>query len=134
MEAGDGDERHGTLNGYINVRCRCELCREANRVYNAERRKARIGGEPISDWGARRGHTGEPREHNSSTYINWGCRCVECREDASRKRRNRGSHVCDAPFPVQVDALWKCPKCRVTYVGGEVVHPKLGKAMGWTSL
>ena len=37
------DARHGTLNGYNNLRCRCDRCREANRSTHAEyiaRRKA----------------------------------------------------------------------------------------------
>jgi len=29
---GDGDSRHGTLNGYTNHACRCDLCTEAHRV------------------------------------------------------------------------------------------------------
>jgi hypothetical protein len=27
--SGDGDPRHGTMNGYHNLRCRCEICRAA---------------------------------------------------------------------------------------------------------
>jgi len=36
IKPGDGDDRHGTLNGYTNHACRCDLCREANRVAHAE--------------------------------------------------------------------------------------------------
>jgi len=35
---GDGDPRHGTSNGYCNLRCRCAECREAWRVYYAQHR------------------------------------------------------------------------------------------------
>jgi len=30
IKAGDGDPRHGTINGYTNHACRCELCRAAH--------------------------------------------------------------------------------------------------------
>jgi len=30
IKPGDGDPRHGTLNGYTNHGCRCEFCRQAN--------------------------------------------------------------------------------------------------------
>jgi hypothetical protein len=32
IQPGDGDERHGTLNGYTNHGCHCDLCTEAHRV------------------------------------------------------------------------------------------------------
>lgn len=32
IQPGDGDWRHGTLGGYNNHGCRCDECREANRV------------------------------------------------------------------------------------------------------
>jgi hypothetical protein len=40
MARDDGDPRHGTLNGYFNLRCRCEKCRKANA---ATRRRWRMG-------------------------------------------------------------------------------------------
>ena len=33
IHEGDGDSRHGTENGYTNLRCRCELCRQAHADY-----------------------------------------------------------------------------------------------------
>lgn len=40
----EDDPRHGTLNGYNNLRCRCVVCREANaaslRAYRARRRES----------------------------------------------------------------------------------------------
>lgn len=139
MKAGDGDERHGTLNGYVNQGCRCDECREANRAYNMARRQERADGKSISEWSRQRGHTGGPRKHNASTYSNWKCRCGECADAYAAYRRQRGtspgrSHVCDAPFPVQEGDLWTCPRCRTHFKGGVVDHPKLGKAMGWSSL
>jgi hypothetical protein len=35
---GDGDSRHGSLNGYANLGCRCDACRSAARQYEASRR------------------------------------------------------------------------------------------------
>lgn len=31
------DPRHGTRSGYINLKCRCEPCREANRLYQRKK-------------------------------------------------------------------------------------------------
>lgn len=33
---GDGDPRHGTAGGYTNHGCRCDACREANRLKQAQ--------------------------------------------------------------------------------------------------
>jgi hypothetical protein len=35
IKPGDGDPRHGTLNGYTNLCCRCDQCRSANTDYYA---------------------------------------------------------------------------------------------------
>ena len=37
---GDGDPRHGTLNGYNHLTCRCDDCRTAPRQYQRGRRRA----------------------------------------------------------------------------------------------
>lgn len=37
----DGDERHGTRNGYNNYGCHCGPCTEANRVYYRKYRENR---------------------------------------------------------------------------------------------
>lgn len=51
IQEGDGDHRHGTQNGYINLRCRCADCREAWRVYdrarNRTRRQRPYGGQAV---------------------------------------------------------------------------------------
>jgi hypothetical protein len=46
IHPGDGDPRHGTVNGYTNLACRCDDCRAAQRRYQ-------------NDWGHR---TGQHRE------------------------------------------------------------------------
>jgi len=37
---GDGDHRHGTLNGYQNLGCRCPECREAGNAASRKRDRA----------------------------------------------------------------------------------------------
>lgn len=37
MSLAPDDPRHGTVNGYINLRCRCAPCREAGSAYQRER-------------------------------------------------------------------------------------------------
>lgn len=82
LTPGDGDPRHGTLNGYSNLRCRCEACRAANTAQNKRQRaerQARILADPsIAPHGA------------ESTYFNYRCPCTLCKEahrvgDARRK-------------------------------------------------
>lgn len=36
-----GGNYHGSLHGYTNYKCRCEACREVNRVYGQEQRALR---------------------------------------------------------------------------------------------
>ncbi len=40
MRPDDGNPRHGTVNGYNNVRCRCDDCRDAWAKYVQRRRAA----------------------------------------------------------------------------------------------
>lgn len=75
------DPRHGTANGYGNLKCRCDACREAWRQYEPsraaqERYRRRLGMQP-----AKRGRTHGIR----ATYVH-GCRCDECREADRRYR------------------------------------------------
>ena len=61
------DPRHGTINGYNTLRCRCERCKKASSDYS-KMRKAR--GLP----------PGDPRHGTYNGYTNSGCRCDECRQ------------------------------------------------------
>ena len=73
---------HG-VNRYTNDACRCDVCREAMRVYQAKRRAQRrawvdANGLPPSV------------AHGANGYQNWGCRCDVCRRghaEAQRRRR-----------------------------------------------
>jgi predicted transcriptional regulator len=56
------EPEHGTLSRYTSRkwRCRCDDCREANRLYVRS-----LQGKP-------------PPRHGNSGYVNYGCRCVVC--------------------------------------------------------
>lgn len=76
------DERHGTVHGYGNFRCRCTRCREAQ-VADCFVRRA--------DRAERLRRDPSLAEHgNASTYFNWACRCVECRVAANKMRGGNG--------------------------------------------
>lgn len=64
------DSRHGTLNGYSNLGCRCAECRAAKadetRRRRAERRQ-RLRDDPSI-----------VRHGLAVTYSNWCCRCRPC--------------------------------------------------------
>jgi hypothetical protein len=75
---------HGTLTGYNTHACRCELCRDAFRVYSKARRRLRSALLEPDD----------PRHGRYTTYRNWMCRCtpcldahrVKCRANAAARR------------------------------------------------
>lgn len=72
--AADGsDPRHGTRNGYVNLACRCPLCRDAWSKVCAQLRIQRA---------QRLQEAAQPGiEHGSiSTYSNHSCRCQLCRD------------------------------------------------------
>jgi len=65
------DPRHGTVNGYTNVKCRCDRCRKAWRAVVNQYKKDRI---------QRLMHNPKLAEHGKyTTYANWGCRCEPCK-------------------------------------------------------
>jgi hypothetical protein len=88
------DPRHGTANGYKNLACRCDACREAWRIYHAEMMH-RLGYErPRAVFLAER--YPEPPPHGTETRYGgkWRCRCDECREAARLARaRRRAAYV-----------------------------------------
>lgn len=71
-----GDPRHGTTNGYGNHCCRCDACREANRVYHAEYMKRVRTKEKILG------------KHGTSLCYDCGCRCDVCREAHNTRSRD----------------------------------------------
>lgn len=70
-----GDPRHGTVNGYGNLACRCLACRRAatkqHREYLA---RVRTEGRVLS-------------EHGTETAYASGCRCDVCREAHNKRSR-----------------------------------------------
>lgn len=71
------DPRHGTPNGYGNLGCRCDACKEANREDHA-RYMERV---------RRTGELANKGEHGSSYRYDVGCRCDECRDAHNAKSR-----------------------------------------------
>lgn len=81
---GDGDARHGTTNGYSNLKCRCQDCRDAwASWYKADRyaREAQLSRAVPGRY--------QPEHGKASTYENWLCRCDPCRTAHSAKDRAR---------------------------------------------
>jgi hypothetical protein len=79
-ELAHDDPRHGTTNGYSNLRCRCTACKAAwaaDCLARRARRKARLAQNTTVEHGT------------ESTYTNHGCRCRPCTDaqaDAARRR------------------------------------------------
>ena len=64
------DPRHGTVNGYTNLKCRCDACRSAWAEKTAGHRNNRADhGLPAED----------PHHGKYTTYLNYLCRCGLCR-------------------------------------------------------
>lgn len=78
IREGDGDPRHGTVNGYGNLRCSCPECRAAWAAH-CRRERERMRRAPIA--------LDDPRHGTTNLYTNWGCRCPECTAVATRRRR-----------------------------------------------
>ncbi|MDT5076462.1 MAG: hypothetical protein QOJ80_1099 [Mycobacterium sp.] len=76
IRPGDGDPRHGSDNGYSNLRCRCQHCRQAwARTYQKRRERKRNEPTPVGAHGT------------VSGYSYWGCRCAKCTEIHSEHHR-----------------------------------------------
>lgn len=76
MSPGDGDPRHG-MNGYSNLGCRCDVCRQANTAWQAKAR-ARRRATPIPS---------EVKHGSENAYTNYSCRCDTCRKGHTERRR-----------------------------------------------
>ncbi len=69
------DPRHGTPNGYGNHYCRCDMCKEANRVSHAAyMKRVRAEGRIVGN-------------HGTDLAYDSGCRCDPCREAHNKKSR-----------------------------------------------
>ena len=79
-----GDSRHG-VNGYLNFKCRCDVCREANRQRSADQKVMRLEvGLP----------DGDARHGTLNGYSNWSCRCEPCKSaGAASNKAGRESRM-----------------------------------------
>ena len=73
----ENDPRHGTLNGYSNLGCRCVRCKVPWVAYCKRRREERKALIQPDD----------PRHGKSSFYYNYSCRCDKCKAEHARKSR-----------------------------------------------
>lgn len=73
------DPRHGTPNGYINGRCRCDPCLAAGRAYQNNDAQLRMRR-------AREGRVPDELHGSYNAYSNYGCRCDACVHAATLQR------------------------------------------------
>ena len=83
MSLAPDDPRHGTVNGYSNLDCRCQRCRDAWAADSKQKRSKRAERIALDPSVAVHG--------KPDTYLNWGCRCRPC-TDAHSARRLRQIH------------------------------------------
>lgn len=76
------DPRHGTWNGYQNLKCRCQDCRTAWAAYTFERRRLRAARLPDNP---------DVKHGEVNTYLNHGCRCRPCTDAQTVKARIRAA-------------------------------------------
>lgn len=92
------DPRHGTPNGYINGKCRCDRCLPVGRAYHRKATREahdRRAGIPVPD-----------EVHGSwDGYSNWDCRCRYCKSAAvlERLKWKRSRAAREARVEVTVD-------------------------------
>ena len=69
---GPEDPRHGTMNGYSNLSCRCDSCKATAKEFNAMAKVKRFT----------KPKTGEEHWHGTyNGYHNYNCRCGPCTAD-----------------------------------------------------
>lgn len=79
---GPDDPRHGTENGYKNLKCRCAACKKAWAAAFQTAQRRRQFTLAVDD----------PRHGRASTYGNYKCRCTPCTDawaEAKRQQRFR---------------------------------------------
>ncbi len=97
------DPRHGTENGYSNLHCRCEDCREAHRVYYRIRREQRRRTTTCPNCGGPGG-------------MHAGGTCDACYQYKREHGVDRPPEVYDPPPPGD------CSNCGTEMVRGRIVR------------
>jgi hypothetical protein len=76
----EDDSRHGTVNGYGNLGCRCEACRTAHAAKHREYMAKAIA----------EGRIAKDTPHGTTYKYDAGCRCAQCRAaKAAVSRRSK---------------------------------------------
>lgn len=79
FQADPSDSRHGTLNGYKQLCCRCARCRQAAAADRSARRARRRSGQDPAALAFQADPT-DPRHGTLNGYQHLYCRCERCRE------------------------------------------------------
>lgn len=95
------DPRHGTVNAYNNLGCRCDPCKAAQSEQNARtyllygfdtcvcgRSKRRVAALCRTCYDEKR-----EAQHGTEPRYKRGCRCDECRRASAERRRARRKRV-----------------------------------------
>jgi len=118
FQANPEDERHGTVNGYVNLGCRCDRCRGAQRDYCRDYTHRTGRRRPREQWLSERRTQAESRDnHGSETRYSRGCRCEPCRRAAAdaRARRRLMPAVSRHGVYSSYSNGCRCDECRAAY-------------------
>ena len=98
MTLARNDPRHGTANGYTNLGCRCDACRDANTAYRKATGTAGYKRDRCPDCGCMKyaryercqacEHARRRPPHGTESRYRT-CRCDACRKAAADARRAR---------------------------------------------
>lgn len=111
-----GDHRHGRIHGYM-TGCRCDACSDAARQRAVEQKIARLEDGLAPD---------DQRHGTMTGYINWNCRCDQCRAanaDLREWRRKQGLAPDDPKHGTENGySNWgcKCQRCRAAFRDAEL--------------
>jgi hypothetical protein len=82
------DPRHGTANGYCNLKCRCDACRNAWREWMSDYNHRTGRHRPQTIYLAEVTKRPEDVPHGTNSRYRRGCRCDECRARQTALKRD----------------------------------------------
>jgi hypothetical protein len=82
------DPRHGTTNGYCNLGCRCDACRNAWTRYFVDWQHRTGRTRPVAVYRAEVAQRAEDYPHGTPAKYKRGCRCDECRAHQAAAKRD----------------------------------------------